>query len=685
MPDRRARRTDELCAVCSLCNTGLKECGSRSDHDASAADRRRPGPAAALHVRHRGQPRHGLAGAPKLLGLQADARRRRHLVSHRRRHAAGFVSTNSGTTCRSPRSRRTSSTPSSPSRITASSCIPASIRSRSARARRSATSASRARVQGGSTLTQQLARTLFLSNRKSYGRKAREAVLAFLIEVAAEQAADPRAVSQSHLSRRRHLRRRSDVAAGVRQAREEPDAGGERADRRPGARAGGAVAVVESRRARVSAQPRRAGAHARRGIHHRRTRIARRARRRCACAPIAATAIRGTAMRRRTCGSGSATNSAAIIRPTGACRRRSSPRCRMPPKARWRTGSGAPASRRCRRRWSAIDPATGNILALVGGRDYQRSAFNRASRSRRQPGSAFKPFVFAAALERGMSPVSILTGLNQHRAAGTGRMDAAQRARRCARRADAASGVDRIEQSRRHPAAAAGRHAAACCGCVDAVRPRRSPRRPVAGARLRPGDAAGDSRRRSRCFPTAAFRCGRATSRACATPTAAPRFEQAVRDRARDLARGRVPDGVDAARCDRSRHRVARASARRSLPGRRQDRHDQRIQGRVVRRLLLVARRRRVGRLRSAADDRRGRLRRALRVADLGGLHAARGAASARRPSSSVRQGSRRRRSARSATASPWTGARSIRSTSRKATRFRIGCAPSIADRSASA
>ena len=61
----------------------------------------------------------------------------------------------------------------------------------------------------------------------------------------------------------------------------------------------------------------------------------------------------------------------------------------------------------------AIDPATGNVLALVGGRDYQRSPFNRASRSRRQPGSAFKPFVFAAALERGMSPVSVLTGLNR--------------------------------------------------------------------------------------------------------------------------------------------------------------------------------------------------------------------------------------------------------------------------------
>jgi penicillin-binding protein 1A len=61
----------------------------------------------------------------------------------------------------------------------------------------------------------------------------------------------------------------------------------------------------------------------------------------------------------------------------------------------------------------AIDPATGNVLALVGGRDYQSSAFNRASRSRRQPGSAFKPFVFAAALERGLSPVSILQGLNR--------------------------------------------------------------------------------------------------------------------------------------------------------------------------------------------------------------------------------------------------------------------------------
>ena len=59
----------------------------------------------------------------------------------------------------------------------------------------------------------------------------------------------------------------------------------------------------------------------------------------------------------------------------------------------------------------AIDPGNGDILAMVGGANYARSTFNRAVRSKRQPGSAFKPFVFAAALERGYSPVSVLSNL----------------------------------------------------------------------------------------------------------------------------------------------------------------------------------------------------------------------------------------------------------------------------------
>ena len=48
----------------------------------------------------------------------------------------------------------------------------------------------------------------------------------------------------------------------------------------------------------------------------------------------------------------------------------------------------------------AVDPRTGEILAMVGGRSYNQSQFNRAVTSKRQPGSVFKPFVYLAAFER---------------------------------------------------------------------------------------------------------------------------------------------------------------------------------------------------------------------------------------------------------------------------------------------
>ncbi|MFT3725349.1 MAG: PBP1A family penicillin-binding protein [Hyphomonadaceae bacterium] len=54
-----------------------------------------------------------------------------------------------------------------------------------------------------------------------------------------------------------------------------------------------------------------------------------------------------------------------------------------------------------------IENDTGAIRAMVGGRDYQKSQFNRATQARRQPGSSFKMFVYAAALEDGMTPATV--------------------------------------------------------------------------------------------------------------------------------------------------------------------------------------------------------------------------------------------------------------------------------------
>jgi penicillin-binding protein 1A len=56
----------------------------------------------------------------------------------------------------------------------------------------------------------------------------------------------------------------------------------------------------------------------------------------------------------------------------------------------------------------AMDVHTGRVLAMQGGFSYQASSFNRATQAERQPGSAFKPFVYAAALDSGYSPATIV-------------------------------------------------------------------------------------------------------------------------------------------------------------------------------------------------------------------------------------------------------------------------------------
>ncbi|BDV44531.1 penicillin-binding protein 1A [Geotalea uraniireducens] len=55
----------------------------------------------------------------------------------------------------------------------------------------------------------------------------------------------------------------------------------------------------------------------------------------------------------------------------------------------------------------SIDPRTGAVRAMVGGYDFHKSQFNRAIQARRNPGSAFKPLIYAAALDKGLTPATI--------------------------------------------------------------------------------------------------------------------------------------------------------------------------------------------------------------------------------------------------------------------------------------
>ncbi len=77
------------------------------------------------------------------------------------------------------------------------------------------------------------------------------------------------------------------------------------------------------------------------------------------------------------------------------------------------TGDGPSAPHRLQAALLALDPQTGAVRAIVGGRSFAESPFNRATQARRQPGSAFKPFLYAAAIDMGITPVTRLTDLDR--------------------------------------------------------------------------------------------------------------------------------------------------------------------------------------------------------------------------------------------------------------------------------
>ena len=264
--------------------------------------------------------------------------------------------------------------------------------------------------EGGSTLTQQLARTLFLSNRRSYGRKAREAVIAFLIEgqlnkqqilelylnriflgagIYGVEAMSERAFGKP--AKNLSLAESAMIAGLARApAALSPWSNLDEAKRRSHVvlarmREEGFITAAQEQQAKQAAirvQPYRSDSDSRHGY---------------------AKAYLGQRFRDEFGGDHPPNwrvDTTFIAELQDAAERAIENGLRK---------AGKPTLQAA---IVAINPETGDILALVGGRDYARSAFNRASRSRRQPGSAFKPFVFAAALERGMSPVTVLTGLS---------------------------------------------------------------------------------------------------------------------------------------------------------------------------------------------------------------------------------------------------------------------------------
>jgi 1A family penicillin-binding protein len=267
------------------------------------------------------------------------------------------------------------------------------------------------RTQGGSTITQQLARTLFLSNSKTYGRKVKEAALAVLLEVFLSK----REILQLYLNR-------VFLSGGVYGV----ETMSQKLFGKPAARLTlpEAAMIAGVIRAPSLYSPWNNPANARqrsyvvlrrmreeKKITEEQERVARAARIRIQPPPSVSSARHGYAkeyLRQQFRNIYGGDNP-----PDWKVQTTFVPELQDAAEAAVREGLRRQGVRGLQAALVAIDPQTGNLLAMVGGSDFATTPFNRAARSHRQPGSAFKPFVYAAALERGLSPVSMLRGLQQ--------------------------------------------------------------------------------------------------------------------------------------------------------------------------------------------------------------------------------------------------------------------------------
>ena len=249
----------------------------------------------------------------------------------------------------------------------------------------------------------------------------------------------------------------------------------------------------------------------------------------------------------------------------------------------------------------------GGVRAMVGGRDYGASQFNRAIDALRQPGSSFKPYVYATALANGFKPTSVVVDspvcignwCPHNYSGGYSGVDdadpgdhpfdqrhsgqALDRARR--RQSQTRPRQDRADRAQfRHPHAAA-RHA------VAADRRRRGQRRSSTRSPTPPSPISARPWRRmprSKCAPAPANWCGASTATAKPQQVITPQVALDMINMMNSVVQ--------------ERHRPARAARRH--PGRRQDRHHQRLSRRLVRRLHRQFRRRGVdGQRRLFADQ----------------------------------------------------------------------------------
>ncbi len=266
----------------------------------------------------------------------------------------------------------------------------------------------------------------------------------------------------------------------------------------------------------------------------------------------------------------------------------------------------------------AIDPSTGDVVALVGGRNFDESPFNRATQARRQAGSAFKPIIYAAALERGYAPGTVLRGLDTPIAdSGGAWLPAGEHENNeyTLRRALKVSSNRAAAQLLQQVGVSTAVYYAHRLGIGSEL-----PKRPVARARQWRSDATRADGGVQRLRESGSARCA-TFSDACRGRRWHCALVGAVRDDSRHQSDDGVPDVEHAGGRSGQRDGNRCASGGFQAPGGRQNRNNRRLLRRLVRRVYAASRGRRLVRVRRARPHHESGLRRRCRRSRLGAVH----------------------------------------------------------------